>query len=847
MEKYDHIPIERERPTPRYRGRSNPTASRPPHRENPAQHGEKLFKELEQATESIISTRKGAGIQTDSLMVIEVSSTDALTGDLLELLISQFNLFLVEETPVGANRSKLVVQFEDRFAIEKFNGERALWASGSADETGEGILTPAKRRDLFSCIESIRCLTRADRIGEKLKAFVENGITENSFFVVNIDVWYNNDRAKIPGIENAIKTVLGTTGSKLLGDLFEISGLLLGRASVNEFSLNALLDMDIICSVELPFQNVSPEPSMQYIGNYTPVINDTLPDHAPLATILDSGIFTGNPLLSTSVLAEEDFDTTEHSATDFDGHGTAVAGIVVYGSLHEFSSTNIFTPLVRVCNGKIMHHDEDAGGPCFRDDIRPEQLVKEAILYFHKEYSCRIFNLSAGNIDNIYSGGRQFAWASMLDELSRELDIVIIVSAGNVSSPIINEFSSRDDLLNKVRNQLFSPDHALIDPATTALGITVGSIARCSEPESVRPYQTNRISVGKVDYPSAFTRIGKGVNKGIKPDFVDYGGNFALQQVPRGSSRWFVKDAKLVEPSLSHTTDKIFKGFCGTSFSAPHVTHMAARLEWTLEQQLQRKPSANLIRAMLANSASCTDSMIEWGEASEDSQYKGLDNPKHDRFMRLYGYGRVSGKLLTSTDNTVTLFAEDVLSLRSFHLYKIPVPERFLRVKVAKSITVSLAYNPETRIGRKEYLATNLWMEIFRKIDEETLIKYKAIREAGTDTEADFKSIPDAYKAKGFVPGYDALQKSTLQQRRWCKTSLGGADLLWDDVDEPYIFILVSGKERYQFAEQEQSYALCVTFSYDSEENIDLYNQLRNHVRVKLTEQIQERIRVYGG
>lgn len=842
MEKYDHIPIEREKPTPRYKGHSNPTAPRPPYRENPAQHGQKLFEELEQATESIVSTRKGAGIQTDSLMVLEVSSSDALAGDLLELLIGRFNLSLVEETPEEVNRSKLVVQFEDRSSIEKFNRERALWASGSEDE---GVLTFAKRRDLFSCIESIRCLTREDRIGKRLKAFVENKTVIKDFFVVDIDVWYNNDRTKIPGIENDIKTVLGTTGSRLLGDLFEISGLLLGRALVNEFSLNALLDMDIICSVELPFQKVSSEPSVQYAGSYTPVINDTLGDNAPLATVLDSGIFTGNPLLRTSVLAEEDFDTTEQSATDFDGHGTAVAGIVVYGTLHEFSTTRVFTPQVRVCNGKIMHHDKNTNSPCFRNDVRPEQLVKEAILHFYKEYGCRIFNLSAGNIDDIYSGGRQFAWASMLDELSRDLDIVIIVSAGNVSNPVINEFASREDLLSKVRNQLFSPEHALIDPATTALGITVGSITRFSEPESVRN-QVNRISVGKTNYPSAFTRIGKGVNKGIKPDFVDYGGNFALRQIVRGDSGWFRMDRNLAEPSLSCVTDKIFSGFYGTSFSAPHVTHMAARLERALEQQLKQRPSANLIRAMLANSASCTDEMIKWGESSEDSQYKGHDNPKHERFMRLYGYGKVSEKLLASTDNTVTLFAEDVLSLRSFHLYQIPVPKRFLRVKADKSITVSLAYNPETRIGRKEYLATNLRMEIFRKIDEDTLIKYKAKRETGTDTEDDFKCIPDTYKAMGFVPGYDALQKSTLQQRRWCKTSRGGSDLSWD-VDEPYIFVLVSGKERYKFADQEQPYALCITFSYESEENIDLYNQLRNHVRVKVSEQVQERIRVQGG
>lgn len=297
---------------------------------------------------------------------------------------------------------------------------------------------------------------------------------------------------------------------------------------------------------------------------------------------------------------------------------------------------------------------------------------------------------------------------------------------------------------------------------------------------------------------------------------------------------------------MNHTTDKVFKGYCGTSFSAPHVTHMAARLERALENQLQEKPSANLIRAMLANSAKCSEDMKAWGMASTDVHYTGLDNPKQERLMRLNGYGKVSEQLLTSTDNAVTLFAEDKLPLRDFHLYKIPVPQQFLKVRAVKSITVSLAYNPITRMGRKEYLANNLWIEIFRRIDEDTLIKYKAKREAGTDTEDDFKNLPDAYKIKDFVPGYDAVQKSTLQQRRWQKGSGGGADLLWPGNDEPYIYILVSGKERFKYAQQEQPqpYALCVTFAYESEENIDLYNQLRNNVKLKVTERVKTRVRV---
>lgn len=646
MDKYNHIQIERQEIVPTYRGRANPTAPRPPARVR-AQHGQKLHTELAQASEAILSARRDAGIQTDSLMVLEISSV-ALSGEMLELLISRFQLFLVEETPVvGTDRSRLIVQFENQAAIDQFNAERALWET---DTQEEAILTYAKRRDLFSCIDAVRSMTREDRMGPKLKLFTETITADTGFFIVNIDVWYNNDRSKMLEIENQIRQVLGTQGSQLLGDLFEISGLLLGRAKVNEFSLNALLNMDIICAVEVPFETISQEPFELYMHDYDPIVNNTLGEDAPLATVLDSGVFTGNPLLQNVVVAEEDFDTKEQTAADMNGHGTGVAGIVVYGDFNSSMEGGVFTPLVRICNGKIMHNDE-WGNPCFREDVRPEKLVKDAITYFYETYGCRIFNLSAGNSESLYNGGRQFPWASMLDDLSRELDIVIIVSAGNVSSPEINEFGSRDELMQKARDQLFAPEHRLIDPATSALSITVGSIARSSEPAIPRGTAAiNPVSVGLKDYPSVFTRIGKGVNKSIKPDFVDYGGNYSIHQISRGNSRWLKTDQNLMEPTLNHTIDKVFKGYCGTSFSAPHVTHMAARLERALENQLQGRPSANLIRAMLANSAKCSEKMRVWGMASTDVHYTGLDNPKRERLMRLIGYGKVSEQLLTSLD-----------------------------------------------------------------------------------------------------------------------------------------------------------------------------------------------------
>lgn len=378
----------------------------------------------------------------------------------------------------------------------------------------------------------------------------------------------------------------------------------------------------------------------------------------------------------------------------------------------------------------------------------------------------------------------------------------------------------------------------MIDPATASLCVTVGSITRFDEPEMVDG-RSVRISAGPKNAPSVFTRIGKGVNKAIKPELVDYGGNLPVHQAVRGDTEWVQNDRILMEPTLNHNHSKLFKGFCGTSFAAPRVTHLAARIERALEEQIGEKPSANLIRAMLANSASLTKEMIEWAEQSKDRHYTGKKNLKQERRLRLLGYGRPNDAWLYSGRNHVTLFSEDALNLRTFHLYKIPVPIEFLRLNCSKQIIISMAYNPVTRLSRKDYLANNLWFEVYRRIDEATLAKYKAKKEAGQDDDSE--PLPDKYKAN-FLPGRTEVDSSALQQRVWAKSKTGGKDLIGNE-DDPYIYVLVAGKERFKYAEQEQPqpYALVITFSYDGEQDIQLYNKLQQKVRIR--ERQRERAR----
>ncbi|MDR1179260.1 MAG: S8 family serine peptidase, partial [Spirochaetales bacterium] len=436
-------------------------APKPPQRDRYG-HGGTLKTELSNTVSSIESNRQEVGIDAENLLVLQLMSAEAVLD--VDILQNKLHLALVEEVKNADGTMRYVVQFASKDDIAVFEHERALWESDNPN--GSNVLTYAQRRDLFACIESIRPLSPEDRTGKRLSEAINGDTLPDGLFIVDIDVWFDGDLARRNNIERQIKMALGTGDSTLLGDLFVLPNLLLGRAKVNRFTLEVLRKLDLIAQVDFPIGVIATEQCELYSADFVPAVNNMLDENAPLACVIDSGIFSGNSLLSKIIVAEEDFDLTEETTSDFNGHGTGVAGIVAYGDLTDYDKENrVFNPLVRLCNGKVMHNDSTWNTPVFDESKRPEELVASAIRYFHENNNCRVFNLSAGFESRIYNGGRQMAWASLLDALSRELDVVIIVSAGNVPSPDVPVFTGREDLMENTRNQLLSEEHRLIDPA----------------------------------------------------------------------------------------------------------------------------------------------------------------------------------------------------------------------------------------------------------------------------------------------------------------------------------------------------------------------------------------------
>lgn len=836
-----HIEIDKQDiPDVKYKSRPFPGRQLP--KRDRRSHGNFLGMGLRASVDTIVKNRQNLGIEADKLLAFELTSGVA-TPD-INLLQQKFKVIIVEEVQRNKDSLKLVVQFNSKDDIDAFERERILYENNSSET---GLFAPGQRKDFFDRINEIRPLTPEDRTGKKLlKAITENNLSDG-LFIVDIDVWYNGNIKDKNEIQGRVARALGTGESTLLGDLFVLPSLLLGRAKVNRYTLESLRNLDLIAMVDFPIGTLSYSHGEQYPENIIPVIDNKLDNTAPLACVVDSGVFSGNVLLSSLIVGEEDFDITEETPSDLNGHGTGVAGIVAYGDFHGYNDANkVFTPLVRICNAKVMHNENE--NPSYGTDKRPEQIVDEAIRYFHKEYHCRIFNLSSGDANRVYNGGRQMAWASQLDNLARELDIVIVVSAGNVNNPEIPAFTNREELMSKVRDQLLTNEHRLIDPATMALGITVGSITRYGEPESF-PQRAVFLSAGQANYPSAFTRTGDGVSGAIKPEFVDYGGNLAIRQLTATQISW-QNNRSLHEPTLSNDITRVFVGKYGTSFAAPHVTHIAARLERALQTQIGGEPSANLIRALMASSARYYEPDWLNGATPPDFQ-PGSNRQTQSWRLRISGYGKVCDDIALFSDrNHVSLFAEDTLSLRHIHLYKIPVPEAFLNLRANKRIAIGFAYNPPTQLSRKAYIANSLWFEVFRHVDDEMLLEIKAKIEdiyGNAEDDKEERVIEKYHNKYGahFKPGYTKIKNSTLQQCVWEKGERGGSDLRWEN-NEPCIHILVTGKERFEHpaTHEAQPYALAVTFTYENDEDIQLRQRLFERVRVKQRAQVRIRSQV---
>lgn len=646
--------------------------------------------------------------------------------------------------------------------------------------------------------------SREDRIGKKLRPLeLQDAKTE---LKLDVELWNYGNRDDNIARMASLREFVEHNGGRFL-DHYMGSSLNLARIAITGDVLDVLLDVPIIQGVDLP-----PQPSFT-IGRLATTPLDSFPtpvpsppDGTPGICILDSGINTGHPMLGPAIGYTQAVPAALGSGVDEHGHGTLVAGIALYGDVQRCIEDLTFEPEFWLYGARVTNAENR-----FDDERLIVNQMHEAISYFWKEYGCRVFNVSLGDPDLVYNGGKPSPWAQILDTLAHDLDVVIIVSAGNY--PIIGAQGQRaEQLLTSYPHYLLDQDARIIEPATAANVLTVGSLANSDRSALMvsHPDDPAIRCIAQVNEPSPFTRSGPGVNRAIKPEICDYGGN-AVWDGRLKIVRDRDSEVSIVSTNFRHL-EKLFSTDVGTSFAAPRATYLAGRI-------LVSYPgvSANLVRALIANSAD-TPAGFSYGLSE-------------DQLLSLCGYGKPDPeRALFSAANRVTMIAEDLIPLDTLHLYEIPIPDDLKSSRGKRRISVSLAYDPPVRHTRKDYLSTKMSFRLFRGMTMDRIVGWFAERDGDVDPDR----IPDRYQCQ-MSPLPNRRENGTLQKA----TFLIAQNRMFDKYEGDAFHLLVRCQNRWASVEEtpNQRYALAVTIEH-LEQMIPLYATIQQRV------QVSERVRV---
>lgn len=689
-ETYPHLPLLREQPVnPR---RPPPARIRVPEPADWRAFGAGLRQVLQSARERMAQDL--GGFDDRRLIKLELSTP---------LDPAEFQKISREIEIVSQEDKTVVLAFATDAALSAFEARLTTLAEGR---------TPTYRHLLFA-LKGFDRWTEEDRQGWALR---QEGWPAQSPFTLDVELWPVSNAPERDRSWQAFEAWLrGQQIGKL--DAVKQAHLMLYRVRVNREQAQLLLRHRDVRLVDLPPRHGLAISVLQTdIQNLPPV--PAPPANAPGIVVLDSGLATGHPLLAPAVGDAQSF-LPDLGPDDQHGHGTLVAGIGLYGDVEEVLRTGEFSPKLRLFSGRIL----DASNAS--DEKLIENQVEEAVRYFHREYGCRVFNLSYGDRRKPYLGRHVRGLAVTLDTIARELSVLFVVPTGN--------FDGTDAIPEDWRadypRYLLEPEAALLDPAPALNALTVGSLARWDATFNAQRYRDDPAEqpIARLDQPSPFTRSGPSVGQAIKPELLAYGGNWAVNV---GVANQWILTQGLGELSTckEFATGRLLAEEAGTSFAAPQAAHLAGRI-------LAEHPEAdhNLLRALLVVHA-------RWPEPCE-----ALFPDKAER-LRLCGYGKVDEAALErSNEQEVTLIADDSIPDRHHHFYEIPLPESFLEGRQrTREITVALAHTPAVRTTRVSYKSCD--ME-FRLVWAEDLARVTRMFNAATSRE-EYQRLSEANGAR---------------------------------------------------------------------------------------------------
>lgn len=690
-----------------------------------------------------------------------------------------------------------LVSQEDRSLVLAFATAEGIanFESRVATLARDGTVT---RKDLLYAIEDFSHWSAEDRTGEALQT---RGWPEHDSFILDVELWPQERRPDRHA--EMIERFRGWSEEHeiLVLDTLTWPSLVMIRVRCSQIQAEeGLLVHRDVRTVDLPPRfGITTEMLRTDIGEVAPPAAPGA--GAPAVGILDSGLTTGHPLIATAVGDAQGFVPPDRRTEDVTpkGHGTFVAGIALYGDVARALAEGRFVPRLRLFSGKVFKDD----GTDQTEFV--ERAVEEAVRYFLVNYGCRVFNLCYGDLNKVYDGRHLRGLAYLLDHLSRTLKVLFVTSTGNRT---LNSLPAQPNV--RYPGYLLEPDGRILDPGTAINAVTVGGLARYNAGLAAQRYPNHleAVPVAQDSQPSPITRCGPSINDAIKPDFVEYAGNVAVDRfgVPQ------VRGLGVLSLDSGFAGGSPFSEDVGTSYAAPAVAHKAARL---LSQLPDASP--NLLRALLGAHAGWPSACTALLDPQGNADGKG-------KLLRAIGYGRIDdAALYRSLDRTVSLVAEERIDQDRHHFFEVPVPGSWWAGRRRqRTISVALAYTPDVRTTRLDYRATK--------------VRFSFVNADGLDAvgEAFRRNRDQGMPERGSKRwiSSDKRNRGTLQVSRW---TFGGP------ITRQRLFVVVSRQDApwSSATDQPEDYALVVALDDRERDEANLYVE----VRAALQARIRARVR----
>ncbi len=776
---------------------------------------------------------------------------------------------------INKETKELQVLFSDDLRLANFMEALENYKNGIIAKT------KIQHEDLFSIIKSISGWSREDRIGDNV---ILEDFNDGDYIDCYLWVFDTLDKSKEKMGE--FKSFISEKGARVC-DTYVGESVVIARVQLNNDILDNILEHPLIYKIEnipkfcIQYQKIKEIKEMS-IDDINFDTRNLKPGKSSSICVIDSGIFMQHPLLRGVIGDSKTFycsDDYKDNSNDYDGHGTAVASICEFG---DFQHNDDFVPEVFLFNAKI--HDgrytdtldlwikeiESQLGDLpsnindaimlfcdkeitfeellsyfpkeqqpylkmtyskyanFYEKLIPNQM-KEIVEYFYNNYGCRIYNLSQGDSNYIFNGGKPKAWACVLDELQNKYDIVFVVSTGNFQYEFYDDYRN---LKETYPNYLYKMKECkLIEPANSASSITVGAISISDEIIN-SPERLTKLNVTRRNEISSITRIGPGVMNAIKPDFIAYGGDRGIEIDFSGKYRP-IKNIGLSKLLLNNDNEGLFTWNIGTSYAAPYISHILGRI-------LNRYPDAstNLLRCIVASSASIPEEIIQQVQDvvdNEDGLGKEFILQNRNNIKKIlhysvgYGYPNID-KCLESFENRVVLIADmksddEKISPDNMHIFEIPLPKEFRQAAGKKRVIVSLAFNPPVRNTRLDYIGVSMDYRLIKGVSMEEVIRaYES--QKGKDKPF---SIEDKYVCS-LEPGSNLRSAGTLQK----SVFEFSRDTNFNNNDNLYLVV----NSKMNWSDQPQKYAVVVVLESEDEE-LRIYNIIKERIEQTITTRIR--------